>query len=353
LAKFLGVSDPGQLQAIEAAALLHDMGKLAIPEHILNKPGKLSAAEFDKMKAHAEIGADLLSSIKFPYPVVPVVRHHHENWDGSGYPCGISGPDIPLGARILAVVDCFDALTSDRPYRPALTPHQAFQILLERRGTFYDPLVVDTFIREFDGISSKVAAAVGSAQVHFAATLAPAHLVESRTESFDSVDVECSCKAVASKSTPREAFQSAADCLHRLLPTAVSAYYEYNSQADRLKCSFKAGHQSELLNGLEMSLGDRVSGWTAATGTASLNSHATLDLRELADRFSPPLRSVLAVPLVAGNDLVGVFTLYSDLPDAFSHDHEVIASTLGRAFVMVLRRSHPHAPALSGTAVNS
>jgi putative nucleotidyltransferase with HDIG domain len=139
LAKRLGVDNDRQLKAIEAAALLHDMGKLAIPEHILNKPGKLTPAEFETMKRHAAIGADLLSSIRFPYPVVPIVRHHHENWNGKGYPTGISGTDIPLGARILAVVDCFDALNSDRPYRPRLDADEAFAILKDRRGTMYDP----------------------------------------------------------------------------------------------------------------------------------------------------------------------------------------------------------------------
>src|SRR5262249_3785938 len=135
------------LRAIEASALLHDMGKLAIPEHILNKPGKLTPAEFEKMKMHASIGADILSSIEFPYPVVPIVRHHHENWGGTGYPAGLSGTSIPIGARILSVVDCFDALTSDRPYRPALTTEAALDILVERRTKMYDPLVVDTFVR--------------------------------------------------------------------------------------------------------------------------------------------------------------------------------------------------------------
>jgi putative nucleotidyltransferase with HDIG domain len=153
LAKRLGVTNEHQLHAIQAAALLHDMGKLAIPEHILNKPGKLTSTEFDKMKQHAAIGADLLSSIKFPYPVVPIVRHHHEQWNGKGYPTGIAGTDIPLGARILSVVDCFDALTSDRPYRPALSDEEAFAILRERSGTMYDPLVVDTFARTHDEIA--------------------------------------------------------------------------------------------------------------------------------------------------------------------------------------------------------
>ena len=121
LARELGMTDEDTLKAIEAAALLHDTGKIAVPEHILNKPGKLTPAEFEKMKLHAPIGAEILSSIEFPYPVVPIVRHHHENWDGTGYPDGLRGTDIPLGARILSVVDCFDALTSDRPYRSRMT----------------------------------------------------------------------------------------------------------------------------------------------------------------------------------------------------------------------------------------
>ena len=109
------------------------MGKLAVPEYILNKPGKLTTAEFEKMKLHASVGADILSAIDFPYPVVPIVRHHHERWDGHGYPDGLRGTDIPIGARILAIVDCFDALTSDRPYRPRLPDSEALRIVVERR----------------------------------------------------------------------------------------------------------------------------------------------------------------------------------------------------------------------------
>src|SRR4051812_8511618 len=146
LAKELGVIDEPVLKAIEAAALLHDTGKLAVPEHILNKPGKLNEAEFEQMKRHVDVGADILSLVEFPYPVVPIVRCHHESWDGSGYPRGVRGENIPIGARILSVVDCFDALTSDRPYRAAMTNEAAFDILRERSGTMYDPRVVDRFI---------------------------------------------------------------------------------------------------------------------------------------------------------------------------------------------------------------
>jgi putative nucleotidyltransferase with HDIG domain len=155
LAREVGLNEDQQLRALEAAALLHDTGKLAIPEHILNKPDVLTPAEFEVMKRHAVIGADILSSIDFPFPVVPIVRHHHENWDGSGYPDGLRGNEIPMAARILSVVDCFDALTSDRPYRGALTPEKALAVILERSGVMYDPVVVDALLRIKDEISAE------------------------------------------------------------------------------------------------------------------------------------------------------------------------------------------------------
>jgi putative nucleotidyltransferase with HDIG domain len=146
LAREFGITDEGTLRALEAAALLHDVGKIGIPEHILNKPGKLTPEEYEVMKGHVGIGAEILSGIEFPFPVVPIVRSHHENWDGTGYPAGLRGEEIPLAARILTVVDCFDALTSDRPYRSAMSTDEAFDILRARRGTMYDPRVVDTLI---------------------------------------------------------------------------------------------------------------------------------------------------------------------------------------------------------------
>ena len=157
LADALGVKDETQKDALRAAALLHDTGKLAVPEYILNKPGALTASEFERMKVHAAVGADILKNIEFPYPVEPIVRYHHENWDGSGYPEGIRGSDIPLGARILSVVDCYDALTSDRPYRPRMTRQQAEQVLLERRGKHYDPWVVDRFLQILDRLERQEA----------------------------------------------------------------------------------------------------------------------------------------------------------------------------------------------------
>src|SRR6266567_200794 len=132
-----------EIEALRAAALLHDIGKLAVPEQIINKPGKLTPEEFEKMKVHPLVGAEILERVAFPYPVAPIVRSHHERWDGSGYPEGLSGENIPIGARILAAVDCLDALASHRQYRPALPLSEAMEKVKEKAGIWFDPQVVD------------------------------------------------------------------------------------------------------------------------------------------------------------------------------------------------------------------
>ena len=141
LGRIIGL-DSLQMKALATAASLHDIGKLAVPEHIINKPGRLTPEEFEKMKIHPVVGADILERVRFPYPVVPIVRSHHEAWDGSGYPDGLEGEEIPIGARILSAVDCFDALASDRPYRRALPVEEALAYLKSKAGVQFDPEVV-------------------------------------------------------------------------------------------------------------------------------------------------------------------------------------------------------------------
>ena len=208
LAKELGITDEPTLKAIEAGGLLHDTGKIAVPEHILNKPGKLTAAEFEKMKLHAPIGADILSSIDFPYPVVPIVRHHHENWDGTGYPDGLRGTDIPIGARILSVVDCFDALTSDRPYRSRMSNETAIAILLERRGTMYDPAIIDVFVEAHERLMPAetpmhpAAKAVGGARTQRTSP-APAVAVNESNVSEEILGVSSLARSARRRGDPR------------------------------------------------------------------------------------------------------------------------------------------------------
>ena len=327
LAKRLGVRDGQQLKAIEAAALLHDMGKLAIPEHILNKPGKLTPAEFDNMKRHTDIGADLLSSIRFPYPVVPIVRHHHENWDGTGYPAGLSGMDIPIGARILSVVDCFDALTSDRPYRPRLASEEAFAILMERRGRMYDPVVVDTFIASHAEIAPLALTAGQQARSLIPAADTVAQNPTTPLSSIRATAAQSSLLAEYARDLQRactfdEASHVAGEYARLLTPGIACAVYKYFPDLDILRCVTCAGDHSNLILGLSIRRGERVSGWAAANHRPISNSQADLDLREISRSFDPPLRSALAVPLITTSDrLVGVLTAYAPKDDAFSDAH--------------------------------
>jgi putative nucleotidyltransferase with HDIG domain len=152
LAREAGISDHAMLEAIDTAALLHDIGKLAIPDRVLHKPGPLQPDEYDLVKQHVIIGSDILSTVAFPGPLALLVRHHHENWDGTGYPDRLRGTDIPIGARVLSIVDCYDALTSDRPYRRALSHACAVSMIDERGGTMYDPEIVESFVRTIERV---------------------------------------------------------------------------------------------------------------------------------------------------------------------------------------------------------
>jgi putative nucleotidyltransferase with HDIG domain len=346
LAKRLGVRDHNQMKAIETAALLHDMGKLAIPEHILNKPGKLTPAEFEKMKRHADIGADLLSSIKFPYPVVPIVRYHHEHWDGRGYPSGISGADIPLGARILSVVDCFDALNSDRPYRPRLTPEDAFEILRERRGSMYDPLVVDTFILAYPEMADEANRAgqearslIPSGFLDVGDTGSNTALQHIRASVSESAALEGLRRELRKVVSAHQAAIEATQCLRKMVPASVHVFYKYDRQSDSLVSDLTFGDQENLLDGLIIRVGERVSGWSAATRRTSLNSDASLDLNAIARSLKPNLRSTITTPVAQDDRLLGALSAYAIRENGFDESHcyaiEQIAGVLAEALIRI------------------
>ncbi|NCO43249.1 MAG: two-component system response regulator [Armatimonadetes bacterium CG_4_10_14_3_um_filter_66_18] len=138
------------LVALERGAVLHDVGKIGVPDGILMKPARLSTAEWHCMRSHAEIGYDMLASISFLTDALPIIHYHHENYDGSGYPEGLSGEDIPLGARLFAIVDALDAMTSDRPYRRAMPLQEAVAEITRCAGTQFDPAIVAALVRLVD-----------------------------------------------------------------------------------------------------------------------------------------------------------------------------------------------------------
>ena len=216
------------------------------------------------MKKHAGVGADILSSIDFPYPVVPIVRHHHENWDGSGYPDGLKGLDIPLGARILSVVDCFDALTSDRPYRPRLSDDEAIQILNERSGIMYDPTIVDIFVRVHDSLAPRDDATDGRQEALSAITesaqspssKAPTHvfLRDISASAEETSILRTLSRALNTDLTLVESGDSAVRHLKRILPFSLFTLYLYDIQVDALVVRYASGEHSDMIKGTRVEL---------------------------------------------------------------------------------------------------
>lgn len=355
LAGALGSLDDLTLKALQAAALLHDTGKLAVPERILNKPGKLTSAEFETMKLHVDVGADILSSIEFPYPVVPIVRAHHENWDGSGYPNGLKGTEIPIGARILSVVDCYDALTSDRPYRAAMSDEEALAIIRARRGTMYDPVVVDTFERvcrdivPFDvkpqlqkavqQISKAVAFTPEPAAAPAAATLAPA--INEGPESMRAL--ASLARIVSGRPTAADLSSMIWTHVRHIVPNTSCAFFLHEPLTDSVGVAFVAGGASSVLQGLQITMGERLTGWVAANHQPIVNSEAQLDLG--AEAMLAGLRYCLSLPLVAEGRLLGVLSLYG--ADPFRDDQaETLQFVLPHLAQMFLSLERGHEAAL-------
>jgi putative nucleotidyltransferase with HDIG domain len=350
LAKELGIADETTLKAIEAAALLHDTGKIAVPEHILNKPGKLTAAEFEKMKLHAPIGAEILSSIDFPYPVVPIVRHHHENWDGSGYPDGLKGEQIPIGARILSVVDCFDALTSDRPYRARMTNEAAIAILLDRRGTMYDARIVDAFIGAHARLMPSetpmhpAARAVGGARAKERSTAADAAVVALPLPSESSVSEELLGVSSLARAIDGEA--SVADVgaltwmmLKQILPCAAMGVFVLEERDDTVRGCYAAGTHAARIRALTTAPGEGVVGWVAANRRAAVNAEPAIDYGVDITTLDPPLQSMVAVPLLHEGRLIAVLSVYATARGAYTDDHarviDLLAPKLGASLAKV------------------
>ncbi len=332
LATALGASRK-EVQALEAAALLHDLGKLAVPEHILNKPGPLSPAEYEEMKKHASIGASILSGIDFPFPLVSLVRHHHENWDGTGYPDGLAGDAIPVGARILAVVDCYDALTSDRPYRRRMSHHDALEIIRCRSGRMYDAAVVDAFIRlprpteaEMEPTEAEIASPLRRRVASVlegtgARQLAPAPSSNTKLRR----DWVTQFLATVEGADWDDAARRIASFVSQAAPESVAVLFRFDARRHVLAV---AGLHRTLDGRIpdQVAVGEGVSGWVAANRRTMANADAALDLGDAAGVVRPPLRSCVSAPLLHDGDLAGVLTVYS--PYAFGELDRLIVEWL-------------------------
>jgi GAF domain-containing protein len=338
---------------------LHDIGKLAVPEHIISKPGKLTPEEFEKMKIHPIVGAEILEQVHFPYPVVPIVRAHHEKWDGSGYPNGLAGDAIPIGARILAAVDCLDALASDRQYRKALPLNEAMAKVVADSGKSFDPKVVAILHRRYIELE-KLANAEPlqappklSTDIKVERGLAPAAGFAESAESAPAASqagrdaaglvamarrqgheiVELGRQNPASLSV-KDILSLLAVRMKTLVPHDAMAVY--CPKDDVLAAEFVSGENFRLFSSLQIPLGEGLSGWVAQNHKAIVNGNPSVEPGYLNDptKYST-LRSALAVPIEGATGVVAVLALYRAGQDAFTADDlqavEAIAAGVGAA----------------------
>jgi putative nucleotidyltransferase with HDIG domain len=347
IGKDLGLSEK-ELDALTAAAVLHDIGKLAVPESIISKPGKLTRSEFEKMKIHPVVGAEILERVEFPYPVVPIVRSHHEKWDGSGYPYGLRGEEIPIGARILAAVDCLDALASDRQYRRALPLDEAMARVASEAGTAFDPKVVRALQARYKELEARARVTEAPAPTPLSVDIkitngsAPAAGFEAETPIASPAPKHPVAQARANRRKKEasmldipeagmcslrweEALMIASLRIRRAISCDAIALCACEDDVVRVK--FAGGEYRAGLESLAVRQGEGLLGWVAEAGKPILNGNPAVEpgygsSSASSDR-TPGLSSALALPLVSAGRVVGVVALYRRERDAFAADELV------------------------------
>lgn len=351
---------PLEMQALEAAALLHDVGKLAVPEYIISKPGKLTPEEFEKMKVHTIVGAELVERVGFPCPVAPMVRSHHERYDGTGYPDGLIGEQIPIGGRILAAIDCLDALASDRQYRRALPLDEAMDYVVKGAGKSFDPKVVAVLQKRYRELEEKARAAIGdsvklSANVKIERGMAPAAGFAQEPERLSNRKPEDSTMAI---SAARREFQlllettsDASGSLNldetlALVAARLSRMVEHDAVAiylienDKLLPRFVKGESFRLFSSLRIPLGQGLSGWVAENDSPIVNGNPAVEPGYLNDPSKiTTLRSALSVPLRSEQGVMGVLTLYHLEADAFSRDDQRLLLAIAPKAAVAIRNA--------------
>ena len=331
-----------ELRALFAGALLHDIGKLAVPEYILNKPGKLTEAEFAKMKIHPTVGGDILRRVNFPYPVEDIVRYHHEKWDGSGYPKGLKGEGIPLVARIISVVDFYDATRCDRPYRKGMKREESLSLLRSMAGSAFDPRVVERFIEHVEEFDKLIDAEDIQEQVTSETVIhdyltktkpdaglasnimgTPEHngfktITEAQREVFALHEI---AQTIGSSLNLDDTVTLISNKLKAIVPFDTCVIFVVDEKSGKAIAAHVAGEDQEVFAGRRMNVGDGITGWVIANARSMCNAAPELDLVGVADEVAKNFRGVLVSPLLREDGAFGAISLYSKSRTSYSTEH--------------------------------
>jgi putative nucleotidyltransferase with HDIG domain len=352
LARHFGLGRP-EIEALKAGALLHDVGKIAVPDYILNKPGKLTAAEFDKMKIHTVVGAQIMERVNFPYPVVPIVRHHHERWDGRGYPDALRGVQIPLTARILTVADCFDAVREDRQYRKGMTREEACAFLQDGAGKQFDPTVVIAFLANLTAFEDEISAHKSSQQplltpttqvglsVSAMSAVPAAGLAQQESGSLDYIQhIKSSRNEAAVLYEIAQMFGRNLDVdglvretiskIERAVPFTTAILYLKAQDGGAVLAAYAFGRNAEKIQGRTLGMGQGIAGWVVINGRHMCNTDPMLDLGSFLDTNEHDYRTTAVFPLIVGDETIGALALYSTALAAYNTGHIQLLESVSR-----------------------
>lgn len=361
MGEVLGLSK-AEIAALKAGALLHDIGKLAVPAHIINKPGRLTPAEFDKMKIHTTVGAQILSRVEFPYPVMPIVRHHHEQWDGLGYPDGLKGEQIPITARIISVVDCFDSVREDRPFRRGMTRDEAIALLLRGSSSHFDPNVVELFIKHLPRFESQISAVglpqqlppnearepLALSEVDMAQTrergcyMAYDQIKSAHQEVYALYEI---ARTFGSSLDVRNTLEVLVDKVGHVVPFDTCAVYLYDELKGYATAAHVAGKNAKILAARSIAPGEGVTGFALANRSPINQLHPSLDFAGV--EIECEYRSMASLPLFKDGMLLGALSVYSTELEQYSDDHMRLLETVTRLASDALSNAMHHAEAES------
>ena len=355
LARSLGMSD-NEIHGVKTAALLHDIGKLAVPEHILSKPGPLTQEEFQKIRIHPQVGAEIISGVPFPYPVAPLILSHHERWDGKGYPSGLKGDDIPLGARILAVVDYFDALMSERPYHKAMSFDAAIGLLRQESGKALDPRVVQMFVEMYPALAAEADASQEPARkltrvASHAPAAAPAvglvHESSGRKNVFEDIALAHReiyalyeiAQAMGSSLGVADTMALISSKLSNIVPFSCCALFLYSEDTEALRCRFATGIEAEVIQQLQIRNGHGLTGWVARNRRPLVNARPSADFEAAGVPSQTALQSALVCPLVFNERFIGTIAVYHVDHSVYTDDHRRLLDRISEQAAAVIYNS--------------
>lgn len=332
-----------EINALRAGALLHDIGKLAVPEHILNKPGRLTSAEMEKTKVHSTVGASILETVGFPYPVLPTVKYHHEHWDGSGYPEGLSGDRIPITARVLSVADAYDSLRGERPYRAAVSREDACNFLRSRAGTQFDPHVVTTFFRnlkQFEaeveihgfGHEGQMPAANGDQHLSNGQTSYVQQIKQANQEVFSLYEM---ARDFGASLNLEEALSLLTAKVAEFVPYDTCLVYLMGDEDDRTTAAHVAGLNSDVLLGTKLSVGEGASGYVLKKRKPVENVDPSLDFAFSFPELCENYLGMASVPLLADEKLIGAITVFSGKIAVYEEEHLRLLETISHITAML------------------